>query len=69
VECSCTEETEKPYIDAVLRFFNESGQENIRVIEAGKVGRFLRVPCEQVLKEIYEDKFEELANGFLKYRN
>ncbi len=69
VECSCTEETEKTYIDAVHRFFNESGQENIRVIEAGKVGRFLRVPCEQVLKEIYEDKFEELANGFLKYRN
>lgn len=69
VERSCTAETAKPYIDAVLGFFNEHGQNSIRVIEAGKVGRYLRVPCEQVLREIYEDKFEELANGVLKYRN
>lgn len=68
VECGCTAETAKPYIDAVLRFFNESGQENIRVIEADRAGRFLRIPCEQVLREIFEGKFEELASGILKYR-
>lgn len=68
LESKYTEQMAKPYIDAILGYFAAHDQANIRVVEASAVGRHQRVPCEQVLREIYEDKFVELANGLLKYR-
>ncbi len=57
-----------PYIQALLGYFSAHDRETIRVVEASSVGRIERVACEQVLTEIFEDKFIELPNGFLKYR-
>ena len=59
----------EPYIKAMLAYFSAHDQKTIRVIEASPVGRFESVACEQVLNEIFEDKFIELANGFLKYKS
>lgn len=63
-----TTENAEPYIQAALDYYNNFKQENIHVIEASPVGRHLRVPCEQVLREIFEGAFMELPNGYLKYR-
>ena len=63
-----TKENGKPYVDAALHYFSGYHQVSIRVIEASKVGRHLRIPCEQVFREIFDDRFIELPNGFLKYR-
>ena len=68
VESKYTYENALPYINAILDYFSAHGQMNIRVIEASRIGRHMRVPCEQVFREIYEDRYEELANGLLKYR-
>ena len=57
----------EPYIQAMLDYFNAHDRKTIRVIEATPEGRFIRVDCKQVLREIFEDKFVELSNGFLKY--
>lgn len=63
-----TKENAKPYVDAALNYFDHFQQTTIRVIEATPVGRQLRVPCAQVFREIFDDQFDELPNGFLKYR-
>ena len=63
-----TKENVKPYVDAALNYFSRHHQVSIRVIEESKVGRHLRIPCEQVFREIFDDRFIELPNGFLKYR-
>lgn len=48
--------------------YKESKQDNIRVVEASRIGRYMRVPCEQVVRELFEDRYMELPNGMLKYR-
>ena len=58
----------EPYIQAMLNYFSAHDRQTIRVIEASPIGRFERVNCEQVIREIFEDKFVELSNGFLKYK-
>ena len=63
-----TAESAKPYVDAVLNYYKESKQDNIRVVEASRIGRYMRVPCEQVVRELFEDRYMELPNGMLKYR-
>jgi len=68
IESKFTDQRAEPYINAILGYFAAHGQVNIRVIEASAVNRYQRVPCEQVLREIYEDKFVELENGMLKYK-
>lgn len=57
-----------PYIQATLAYYRRNRQETIRVFEASDDGKMIKVPCGQVLREIYEDKFLELKNGFLKYK-
>lgn len=37
-------------------------------MEASEVKRIKRVPCKQVLQEIFEGKFIELKNGMLRYK-
>ena len=58
----------EPYIQAMLDYFAAHDRKTIRVVEASSVGRYTRADCEQVLREIFEDKFVELSNGFLKYK-
>lgn len=38
-------------------------------MEASAVARMQRVPCKQALEEIFQDRFVELQNGFLRYRD
>lgn len=59
----------KPFIESYVSFCRDHHQLTFRVIESSETGRFVRVPCEQVLTEIFEDKFVELKNGMLRYRS
>ncbi|MDO4336987.1 MAG: hypothetical protein Q4C91_02755 [Eubacteriales bacterium] len=58
----------QPYIDSFVDFCEEHKQQTFKVIEASDVARVKRVPCRQVLEEIFDDRFIDLQNGFLKYR-
>ena len=39
-----------------------------RVMELPEARRFQRIPCRQVLQEIFDGKFIELKNGMLRYK-
>ena len=43
-------------------------QTTFRVMEASEVRRLKRIPCRQVLQEIFDGKFIELKNGMLQYK-
>ena len=43
-------------------------QTTFRVMEASEVRRLQRIPCRQVLQEIFDGKFIELKNGMLRYK-
>ena len=58
----------EPYIEALVEFYQEHNQVTLRVMEASESGRLQRVPCGQVLREIFEEKFVELKNGMLRYK-
>ena len=58
----------KKYMDAAVNYYNEHGQQNLRVIEATPIGRHMRVPCSQVFNEIISDRFVEMKSGMLKYK-
>lgn len=57
------------YINSYVQFCGEHNQQTFRVMEASVVARMQRVPCKQALEEIFQDRFVELQNGFLKYRD
>lgn len=63
-----TKDTAQPYIDSALRYYHETKQASIRVVEASPIGRYVRIPYEQVFKEIFDEQFVKLPNGMLKYR-
>ena len=46
----------------------EEKAEKARVMEASEVRRLQRIPCRQVLQEIFDGKFIELKNGMLRYK-
>lgn len=58
----------EPYIEALVEFYQEHNQVILRVMESSESGRLQRVPCGQVLREIFEEKFVELKNGMLRYK-
>jgi hypothetical protein len=59
-ECGFQMDDAKEYIKSWLKFCYEKNQTTFRIQDNSKEHRFCRVPCEQVMREIYEDKFEEL---------
>ena len=59
----------QPYIESYLQFCSKNNQINFRVQENTKQGRMLRIPCRQVLDEIFDGKIKELQNGNLRYCN
>ncbi|MDY5497280.1 MAG: hypothetical protein SPF99_04790 [Anaerobutyricum sp.] len=61
-------EDAEPYIQSFLRLCDEKNQVNFKVQENSKERRLCKVPCHQVLDEIYEGKFEESLTGTLKYK-
>lgn len=58
----------EPYIESLIAFYQGHQQTTFRVMEASAVRRLQRLPCRQVLQEIFEGKFIELKNGMLRYK-
>lgn len=58
----------EPYIESLIAFYQEHHQTTFRVMEASEVRRLQRIPCRQVLQEIFDGKFIELKNGMLRYK-
>lgn len=58
----------EPYIESLVNFYEKYCQTTFKVMEASEVKRIKRVPCKQVLQEIFEGKFIELKNGMLRYK-
>lgn len=59
----------EPYIQSYLKFCAERGQTTFKVQEASRERRMIKIPCKQVINEIYEGKLEELPTGVLRYIN
>lgn len=66
-ECGFTKEEAEPYIQSFLGFCANSNQTAFRILESARGKRFCKVPCAQVLAEIFEGKLEELQTGNLRY--
>ena len=58
----------EPYIESLIAFYQNHHQTTFRVMEASEVRRLQRIPCKQVLQEIFDGKFIELKNGMLRYK-
>ena len=58
----------EPYIESFIAFYQDHHQTTFRVMEASEVRRLQRIPCRQVLQEIFDGKFIELKNGMLRYK-
>ena len=57
-----------PYIQAYLDECREHNQTTFRVHDTSKQMRMCKVPCEQVIEEMYSGKLELLQNGNLRYK-
>lgn len=57
----------QPYFTAYRSSLAPS-QTQFRVMKADREGRIDRVLCEQVFEDIFDDKFEMLRNGMLRYK-
>lgn len=64
--CAFPHERAQPFYDSYVASLKES-QSHFRVIEKDPTNRFIKVPCSQILDDVYHDKFEILRNGMLKY--
>lgn len=49
----------EPYIESLIAFYQDHHQTTFRVMEASEVRRLQRIPCRQVLQEIFDGKFIE----------
>ena len=61
-------EDAEPYLQAYLNECRKHNQTTFRVHDTSKQMRMCRVPCEQVIEEMYGDKLEVLQNGNLRYK-
>ena len=68
VRANWTFEDAEPYIESLIAFYQDHHQTTFRVMEASEVRRLQRIPCRQVLQEIFNGKFIELKNGMLRYK-
>ncbi len=67
-ECDFEFEDAKGYIQSWLEFCKKKGQITFKIQENSREKRLCKVPCGQVMREIYEDKLEETYMGNLKYK-
>lgn len=68
IEGNMSKEEAKPYIESYLEAMRKSKQTEFRVITNSKENIFCKVPCKQVIEEMYSGKFEVLNDGNLKYK-
>ena len=61
-------EDAEPYIQAYLAECRKRNQTVFKVYDASKEMRICKVPCEQVIEEMYSGELELLRNGNLRYR-
>lgn len=61
-------EEAEPYIQVYLDECRKHGQTGFRVHDTSKQMRMRRVPCEQVIEEMYAGSLEVLRNGDLRYK-
>lgn len=59
----------EPYIQSLLAMCEEHHQTTFRIIESSPTARTCRVPCRQVMDELWEGRFVELRNGLLRYKD
>lgn len=67
-ECDFGQEEAKDYIKSWNKFCAEHKQTTFKVQANSQVLRMCKVPCGQVMREIYEDKLEETRMGYLRYK-
>lgn len=67
-EANWTLDDAEPYIESLVAFYQNHHQTTFRVMEASEIRRLQRVPCRQVLQEIFDGRFIELKNGMLRYK-
>lgn len=67
-ECNFGQEEAKEYIQSWLDFCAIHEQKTFKIQEDSMASHMCKVPCEQVMREIYEDKFEETLIGYLRYK-
>ena len=65
-KCDLPRESVQPFYDSYVASLADT-QTCFYVVEKSPIGRFIRVPCSQVLNDLYSDKFQTLRNGMLKY--
>ncbi|WP_408072568.1 hypothetical protein [Butyrivibrio sp. JL13D10] len=68
VDANMTREEAQPYLDSYLEESRKNKQTTFRVHDTSKEMRYCRVPCEQVIDEMYAGKFDVLLNGNLRYK-
>lgn len=66
-ECGCRKEDAEPYIKSYLGLCSDTKQTTFKIQGTSKEKRLCRIPCKQVLDELFEGKLEELQTGNLKY--
>ena len=66
-EIHWTESEAQPYMKSYIRLCEKYSQNSFHVLSADNSLSVLRVPCEQVLHEIFDDRFYIVKNGFLRY--
>lgn len=67
-EIGLTKDLAEPYCNSWIAFCTAHNQVTFKVLVANENRKFCKVPCAQVLDEIYDDKFVTLGDGFLKYK-
>lgn len=67
-ECNFGLKEAKDYINSWLDFCTKHKQTTFKIQENSATMRLRKVPCEQVMREIYEDKLEETLIGYLRYK-
>lgn len=61
-------EDAEPYIQTYFEECRKHKQTTFKVYESSKHMRLCKVPCEQVIEEMYDGKLEMLKNGNLRYK-
>lgn len=64
-----TRDEAQPYLESYLEENRRRKQITFRVHDASKEMRLCRIPCEQVIEDMYAGKFEMLQNGNLRYKD
>lgn len=67
-EGNLSRENANPYIRAYLEECRKRNQTTFKVYDASKEMRMCKVPCEQIIEEMYTGKLRALQNGSLRYK-